>query len=163
MSKTLRSEYTIVKKGKIIMAFIDEVKETLTKTGKTAVKKTKDLAAIAKVTADIEETKSLLKAVYIEIGKKYCETHSKDNAGDDFAINVATVENLKEQLEALRAERLTLRGKVKCAECGKAADDSYAFCPFCGAKYPEEPKEEPSEEADDTVEIDLDEENDDEK
>ena len=39
------------------MAFIDNAKDIITKTGKTAVKKTKDLAAIAKVTADIEETK----------------------------------------------------------------------------------------------------------
>ena len=119
------------------MAFIDEVKETITKTGKTAVKKTKDLASIAKVTADVEETKSLLKAVYIEIGKKYCETYDKSTAGEEFTINVATAENLKEQLEALRAERLTLRGKVRCEECGKAVDNVYVYCPFCGKKLPE--------------------------
>ena len=141
------------------MAFIDDVKDTLTKTGKTAVRKTKDLAAIAKVTADIEQTKSLLKAVYIEIGKKYCETHDKDSAGEDFAINVATVENLREQLEALRIERLTLRGKISCPECGKAVDNVYSFCPFCGAKFPE--KEEPKEEEpaeDDVTDVELDEE-----
>ncbi len=146
------------------MAFIDDVKDTLTKTGKTAVKKTKDLAAVAKVTADIEETKSLLKAVYIEIGKKFCETHSKETAGEDFAINVATVENLKEQLEALKAERLTLRGKVKCAECEKAVDNTFAFCPFCGAKLPEPPADEaPAEDGgddDDVIEADLDEKDD---
>jgi hypothetical protein len=149
------------------MAFIDDVKDTLTKTGKTAVKKTKDLASIAKVTADIEETKSLLKAVYIEIGKKYCETHDKTTAGEDFAINVATVENLKEQLEALKVERLTLRGKVKCGECGKAVDNVYVYCPFCGAKLPDTPADgtptaEDDVEDDDVIEVDLDEEKDDE-
>ena len=145
------------------MAFIDEVKDTITKTGKTAVRKTKDLAAIAKVTADIEQTKSLLKAVYIEIGKKYCETHDKESAGEDFAINVATVENLKEQLEALRIERLTLRGKISCPDCGKAVDNVYSFCPFCGAKFPE--KEAPAEGVpeDDVIEVDLDEEKDDDE
>ena len=146
------------------MAFIDDVKETLAKAGKTTVQKTKDIAAIAKVSADIEETKSLLKAVYIEIGKKYCETHDKESAGEDFAINVATVENLKEQLEALKTERLTLRGKVRCGECGKAVDNEYIFCPFCGAKLPEAPVEEAPEEEpddDDVIEVDLDEKDDD--
>lgn len=145
------------------MAFIDDVKDTLAKTGKTAVKKTKDLASIAKVTADIEETKSLLKAVYIEIGKKYCETYDKSTAGEDFAINVATVENLREQLDALKMERLTLRGKVKCGECGKAVDNVYVYCPFCGAKLPEAPAPEAEEVVDDDViEVDLDDEKDDE-
>ena len=145
------------------MAFIDDVKDTLAKTGKTAVKKTKDLASIAKVTADIEETKSLLKAVYIEIGKKYCETYDKSTAGEDFAINVATVENLREQLDALKMERLTLRGKVKCGECGKAVDNVYVYCPFCGAKLPETPAPEAEEVVDDDViEVDLDDEKDDE-
>ena len=143
------------------MAFIDDVKDTLTKTGKTAVRKTKDLAAIAKVTADIEQTKSLLKAVYIEIGKKYCETYNKESAGEDFAINVATVENLREQLEALKVERLTLRGKIGCPECGKAVDNTYSFCPFCGAKFPEKPEEAPEDnddnDDDDVIEVDLDE------
>lgn len=143
------------------MAFIDNVKDTISKTGKTAVQKTKDLAAIAKVTADIEETKSLLKAVYVEIGKKYCETRTKDTADADFTVNVATAENLKEQLEALKIERLTLRGKVKCDACGKAVDNEFAFCPFCGAKLPEPPADEnvPTVEVeDDVIEVDLDEE-----
>ena len=40
------------------MAFIDDVKETLAKAGKTTVQKTKDFAAIAKVTA--EDRKSVV-------------------------------------------------------------------------------------------------------
>ena len=144
------------------MAFIDDVKETLAKAGKTTVQKTKDFAAIAKVTADIEETKSLLKAVYIEIGKKYCETHDKESAEEDYAINVATAENLAEQLEALKAERLALRGKVKCPECGKAADNEFVFCPYCGAKLPEPPAEPEVEVVDDEIDDDFDDKDDEE-
>ena len=147
------------------MAFIDNVKDTLAKTGKTAVQKTKDLAAIAKVTADIEETKSLLKAVYIEIGKKYCETHDKETADPDYTVNVATVENLTEQLEALKQERLTLRGKVRCPACSKAVDDAFVYCPFCGEPLPEKAEpaaENPAEDEDDAIDVDLDEEDRDE-
>ncbi len=149
------------------MAFIDNVKDTITKTGKTAVKKTKDLAAIAKVSADIEETKSLLKAVYIEIGKKYCELFDKESAAPDFTVNVATAENLTEQLEALRTERLTLRGKVKCTACGKAVDNEYIFCPYCGEKLPEPPAPEAPEgdaetEDEDIIDVEFDDEKDDE-
>ncbi len=143
------------------MAFIDDVKDTITKAGKTTVRKTKDIAAIAKVTADIEETKGLLKAVYIEVGKKYCETHDKESADPEYTVDVATAENLKEQLEALITERLNLRGKVRCTECAKAVDNEFVFCPYCGAKLPEPPAPEESEAGDeekdeDVTEIDLD-------
>ena len=145
------------------MEFIENVKDTLAKTGKTAVRKTKDLAAIAKVTADIEETKALLKEVYIQIGKKYCETHDKDTSAEELAVDVATSESLKERLEALKTERLTLRGKVKCASCGKAINDGFAFCPFCGEKLPEAAAEEAAaDEADDDADIDDEEKEDEE-
>lgn len=135
------------------MAIIDDIKGTLTKTGKAAAKKTKDLAGIAKLSADIEETKSLITAVYAEIGKKYCETHDKETAEDSFTVDIATVENLKEQLEALKAERLKLRGKVTCAACEKAVDMDYVFCPFCGAKLPEAENDEAEEAKDEVVEV----------
>lgn len=120
------------------MAIINNIKGTISKTGKAAAKKTKDIAGIAKLTADIEETKSLIKGVYVEIGKKYCEHHTKENADDIFTVDVATVENLTEQLENLKAKRMKLRGKILCEKCGKAVDNEYTFCPFCGEKLPEE-------------------------
>lgn len=123
------------------MAIIKDITGTITKTGKSAVKKTKDLAGMAKLTAEIEETKGLLKSVYVEIGKKYCETHTSETADEDFTINVATVENLKDQLESLKAERLSLRGLVECPKCKKSVDDGYAFCPFCGEQLPEKVEE----------------------
>lgn len=94
------------------MAIIDDIKGTITKTSKAAAKKTKDLAGIAKLSSEIEETKALINGVYTEIGKKYCELHDKDSAEEDFTVDIATVENLKEQLAALKAEKLKLRGKV---------------------------------------------------
>lgn len=140
------------------MAIIDNIKGTITKTGKTAVKKTKDLAGIAKITADIEETKGLIKGVYEEIGKKYCEIYDKETAGEDFAVNVATVENLTKRLEALRDERLALRGKVKCEGCGKGISDEYKFCPHCGTPLPERTAGEMNDdisEEDDDIDIEV--------
>ncbi len=119
------------------MAIIENIKDTISKTGRSAVKKTKDLAGLARVNSRIEETKELIDAVYAEIGRKYCELYTKETAGEEFAIDVATVENLKEQLDALSQEKLALKGKVKCEKCGKTSDDDYAFCPFCGERFPE--------------------------
>lgn len=133
------------------MAIIENIKDTVYKTGKTAVKKTKDLAGIAKLSAQIEETKSLIDDVYTSIGKKYCEKYTKDTADDIFAIDLATVENLMEQLHALKLEKLSLKGKIQCEQCGKTTDDEYLFCPHCGAKFPEAAPE-TVEDADEEVE-----------
>lgn len=119
------------------MAIIDNIKGTITKTGKTAVQKTKDLAGIAKLTTEIEETKKLISEVYAEIGKKYCELHADGTAEAEYAVNVATIDSLKERLDALLKERTTLRGRKLCEKCGKSSKDSYEFCPFCGEKLPE--------------------------
>lgn len=146
----------------ITMAIMDDIKGTITKTGKSAVKKTKDLAEIAKLTSEIEETKSLIKGVYVEIGKKYCELFDRETASNEFTIDVATVENLQSQLETLKIKRLALRGKVVCEKCDRAVDDEYSFCSFCGAKLPEKAAEEEAEDVPEIPEIcDADEEIDD--
>lgn len=119
------------------MDIIENIKDTVYKTGRSAVKKTKDLAGIARLSAQIDETKNLIDDVYTEIGKKYCELYNKDTAGDEFAISVATVENLTEQLHALKLEKLALKGKVQCESCKNACADDYLFCPHCGTKLPE--------------------------
>ncbi len=123
------------------MDIISNIKETISKTGKSAVKKTKDLAGLARVSARIDETKELIDDVYREIGKKYCSLYNKDTAGEAFIIDLATVENLAEQLEALEQEKLALKGKIQCEKCGKACDDEYSFCPYCGERFPETPSE----------------------
>ena len=43
------------------MDIIGNIKETISKTGRSAVKKTKDLAGLARINARIEETKTLRK------------------------------------------------------------------------------------------------------
>lgn len=134
------------------MDIIENIKGTVTKTGKIAVQKTKDLAGIAKLTTEIEETKKLITDVYAEIGKKYCDMHADGTADPDFAVSVATVENLNERLEALRKERLALSGRKLCENCGKGAKATYEFCPFCGAKLPEVVVE---EETEDVTDADL--------
>ncbi len=125
------------------MDIIENIKDTVYKTGRSAVKKTKDLAGIARLSAQIDETKNLIDDVYAEIGKKYCELYNKDTAGSEFAVSVATVENLTEQLHALKLEKLALKGKVQCESCKKECADDYLFCPHCGAKLPEAEAEEP--------------------
>ena len=137
------------------MDIIENIKDTISKTGKTAVKKTKDLAGIAKITAEIEETKNLIDEVYQEIGKKYCSLYDKDTAGEEFAVNVATIHSLTEHLEELRNRRLTLRGKVKCEGCGKSVNDEFTFCPHCGARLPEIPEEEDDESIEEADEGDI--------
>lgn len=119
------------------MDIIENIKDTITKTGKSAVKKTKDLAGIAKLTAEIEETESLLEDAYADIGKKYCSIHDKDIADEHFSVNIATVNTLQEHIKELKIQRLNLRGKVICEGCSNSVSDEFSYCPHCGQKLPE--------------------------
>ena len=136
------------------MATIENIKGTIAKASKTAVKKTKDIAGMAKLTTEIEETRKLIREVHIEIGKKYCELYDENTAEADFAVSVATVQNLTERLEALRKERLALRGLKMCDNCKKGSKEAFEFCPYCGTKFPEKAEEDVTE-GDPETDVDL--------
>ncbi len=138
------------------MDIFDNIKDTLSKTGKSAVKKTKDLAGVAKLTAEIEETKGLLEKAYEDIGKKYCSLYDQNTAEEAFSVNIATVKSLTEHLEELKIKRLNLRGKVVCDGCKNSVSDEFVFCPNCGKKLPEKSEDDDFEfEEDETGDIEV--------
>ncbi len=134
------------------MDIIENIKGTITETGKKAVKKTKELAEIAKLTSEIEDTKKLINDVFSEMGKKYFELYGNKEIDAEFSVNIATVKNLTERIEALSKERMQLRGMKMCSKCGKGIKDDFEFCPYCGTTLARDEGKAEKEEEDESAE-----------
>lgn len=82
------------------MDFLNKVGETLTATGKEVAKKTKELAEIAALKAQILAKEEETKKNYMEIGK-YVYENNREEAPTEVADRIAKIDALKEEIEKL--------------------------------------------------------------
>ncbi len=114
------------------MDFIYKAKETITKAGKGAADKAKEISDVAKMKMELKSKEDFIERQYIEIGKKVFETE-KDAESSAFE-EVFVIKQTMEEIKALNTEIAQAKGFVKCAGCGADIDPDVAFCPACGAK-----------------------------
>lgn len=115
------------------MAFFDELGKKLTQVGEAAAEKTKDVAEFTKIKAKSLDVSGKLDKAYIALAKRYLELHP---AGDEEAMKlvVDAVYALEDQLKELEKQLQSLKGVVKCTECGAECPADAAFCSVCGAE-----------------------------
>lgn len=115
------------------MAFFDELGKKLTQVGEAAAEKTKDVAEFTKIKAKSLDVSGKLDKAYIALAKRYLELHP---AGDEEAMKlvVDAVYALEDQLKELEKQLQSLKGVVKCTECGAECPADTAFCSVCGAE-----------------------------
>lgn len=115
------------------MAFFDELGKKLTQVGEAAAEKTKDVAEFTKIKAKSLDVSGKLDKAYIALAKRYLEIHP---AGDEEAMKlvVDAVYALEDQLKELEKQLQSLKGVVKCTECGAECPADAAFCSVCGAE-----------------------------
>lgn len=124
---------TISGKGKVVAS-------TITGKSKDVAGKVKEVAGVASLNAKILAKEDQIKSVYIELGKYVYENH-KEDIPEEIADQFAAIDSAVEEIEKMKEEIRTLKGVNKCPECGKEAEKYMLFCPYCGAKMPEEPVE----------------------
>ena len=118
------------------MGFLDKLSDSISAGGAKVAEKTKELAELAKLSAQIDKANKTAEQTLIEIAKAlYAD--SKDELA-------AKYPELVEKLDATYAEIATaqeavrkLKGIVVCPQCGKEVQAGITFCPGCGAKMPE--------------------------
>lgn len=115
------------------MAFFDELGKKLTQVGEAAAEKTKDVAEFTKIKAKSLDVSGKLDKAYIALAKRYLELHP---AGDEEAMKlvVDAVYALEDQLKELEKQLQSLKGVVKCTECGAECPADAVFCSVCGAE-----------------------------
>ncbi len=121
------------------MAFFDEIGKKLSQTGQMAVQKTKEMADVAKLNAAVSEEEKKINQTYFQIGQLYFSLHKQDYETDFSALIVSLQESL-EKVENLKKQIQSVKGVVRCENCGAEIPNTAAFCSSCGAVVvPQEP------------------------
>lgn len=123
--------------------FFEKIGKTLTETGKAVTEKTKVVGESAKLNSKIIAKESSARSLYSEIGEYYYNKY-KDAPDEEIADAVNELTEALNSIADMKNQLLSIKGAVKCTECGAECPIETAFCGKCGAKLvkPEPPVEE---------------------
>lgn len=117
------------------MGFFDKLTGTINSAGENVVKMAKDASDISKYNSQIEECRTKIKGIYIEIGKYFWENRQKLEADDMLKQLLLRIENETEKINVLETELRqlrVLRGAEICKKCGAELKKGANFCNVCG-------------------------------
>ena len=117
------------------MALFDKKKKKLAQTGQSAVKKTKDMAEVAKINSMISDEEKSINNNYYQIGKLYVSMHGND-CEDDFKGMLESIRQSEKKIVEYKEQVQLIKGVVRCEKCGGEVSINSAFCNSCGAPMP---------------------------
>lgn len=138
------------------MAFWDELGQKITKGSQGALQKTRDMASVVSLNADISDSRNRIQDLYTELGELLSQERfargdreelQRMIDADPAKTKTVELENWKEifaRILSIRAEEekmaqsqdriVTLRNETKCPNCGTKITKGTFFCPQCGTK-----------------------------
>ncbi len=117
--------------GGNIMAFWDQVKDTVSKSSKTVSEKTKQFTTIAKLNVSISNEESSLKEAYMNIGRKYYELH-KEDLNSPYYEELQAIRQGLDRIHNYKEQIKELKGMSFCSNCGENIPKDSRFCNHCG-------------------------------
>ena len=122
---------------------IEKISKTISETGKVVSEKTKLVGETARLNSKILSKEGVVRSNYSAIGEFYYNKY-KDVPDEDIAETINDTTAALNAIDEMKAQLLSLKGAVKCVECGAECPIDNSYCGHCGAKLvkPEPPKEE---------------------
>lgn len=114
------------------MDFLENLKNVVTETTQTVVKKSGEFVDASKTKYAIFDLNNDIKKLYSEIGKlTYLSVEKEEDHTDSIKMKCEIISAKLARIDALKNS--TKEGSFKCPFCGKPSDSSMNFCPSCGA------------------------------
>lgn len=123
------------------MDFFDKLGQKASEAYKVTADKTGKLAKEAKLKMKMNELKSQINEIYIEIGKEVYEHHIREKDYDiknDLEEHCTKIDVISDEIESMQKECLELKDKRQCKNCYAKIEINVKFCPNCGAKQDDE-------------------------
>ncbi|MDO5793058.1 MAG: hypothetical protein Q4Q00_02550 [Turicibacter sp.] len=118
-------------------SFFEGLGKKVTQTGQGAMKKTKEMAEIAKINSQISDEEKKLKKLYMKLGQLYYEMHkdSPDAVFMDICQGIGGCLQTINRYEIMVEE---LKGIKRCRKCKTEMPSDSTYCPKCGSKLDDE-------------------------
>lgn len=117
------------------MAFLDDIDRKLTLWGHGAIKKTKEVTDIAKLTGMIKSLENQKQEYFAELGKIFYEYQKTTPVNDREVMAILSkIQELSNQIHQYQEELQRRRGTVVCPNCNAEIPKDSLFCNVCGAK-----------------------------
>lgn len=109
--------------------FFENLGATLGNGARNVVDKTKDVAGVASIKAQISTAQAGLGKLYKELGKAYFEEHSDSN---EYEPLMEPIRDALKKITELEEKLADAQGTTKCPSCGAQVPKDSQFCPTCG-------------------------------
>ena len=127
------------------MDFFDNLGKKLTNASQSAVQKTKEVADITKLSAEVSTEERKLNDCYNAIGKLYVSLHH-DDYEEAFEKYFKFVKEYEARIQDCKQQIKDIKGIMTCEKCGADIPAGSMFCGKCGAPVAEGKDEVNSEE-----------------
>ena len=149
------------------MSFWEEFGQRITKESQRALQRTRDLASVVTINADISDSKRKINDLYQELGQlvvneafagvtaDQLQSALSDENADETAREIKLTNwqeiyskvmfiRSEEEVIALNESKINeLKSESRCPDCGKIVSKGMSFCPECGRKL-EQPEAAPA-------------------
>lgn len=128
------------------MSFLDDVISTGKNVVSAAGKKTDEAVRFSKLKIKESQLNGDIKSKFEKLGAliyQMAKSGEKDN--EQFDAYIAEIDGCYDELADIEKQFDELRNEVTCPGCGTKCKDENSYCPKCGAKLPEKPVPEATE------------------
>lgn len=130
-------------------SFFEDLGKRLGETAETVTNKAGEAMEIQKMKGQIRALERGNDNDLVELGLAvYEQFKAGDAVGEEAAILCEAIQDREASIAEYLQKISDVKGDFQCEECGKTVAKGMAYCPYCGAKTPEDiVKEEDAEEA----------------
>lgn len=118
------------------MELLNTIREKVSQTAIEAVKKSNEIMETVKVNFTIADKEAEVSKAMREMGKLVYEAYKyhTEYPTDEVAEKCGAIDILLSEIEELKVKLVDLKKIKVCKACNFESNETYEFCPKCGAK-----------------------------
>ncbi|MDK2798456.1 MAG: hypothetical protein PWP27_36 [Clostridiales bacterium] len=121
------------------MSIINEMKNKVTHTAKSAIQKSNEIVEVTKLNIAMGDAQSRIDGKLKDIGKVIYDIYkSGEILSEEITAKCLEIDEIVQEIDKMK-EKLALLRKIKiCPNCGKENETDAFFCSKCGSRMDEE-------------------------